>query len=378
MLGSDPQFGSAEAIEVRNLARYRLGLRVLAGCHPRAADRLERLCGAADAELRPLMYDPVLRNAFEDDMTALENGADRSHGLVWYLERGIADSFDGLGPCERLARPRVRPWPDRGVSWVWTDLEPGSEPERVLARRLETLLAGTLSENGSGSRVTPDAGMLAGLGQGAALLAELLPHTGAGVLPHISLAGFVRDDEPGPSRTVRRAAGDRVRGRAHPRQSGGRRGWVHHRPGARHYLGRQAAQVYGEMLTPRGRRFVDWLLGAVAPIAPGILSERAPAVAAAVRSVKEVELDARGYRQAQPVRVCPTPAQGQLVALSPDPPRFRWLNDHAWLIYALCDGRDLPSLREGYRQVAGSGDADRLGSGVADLLSAGLIVPAGA
>jgi hypothetical protein len=183
-LGSDPRFGSAEAIEVRNLARYRLGLGVLARHHPHAADRLERLCQADDAELRPVMYDPVLRNAFENDLTALERQAGENGALVGYLEGGAADVLDGLGPCERLSHPRVRPWPGHAVSWVWTDLEPGSAPERVLAARLEELLAGTLSKSGSGGRVRPDAGMLAGLSQGAELLAELLPNAGAGVLPH--------------------------------------------------------------------------------------------------------------------------------------------------------------------------------------------------
>ena len=64
----------------------------------------------------------------------------------------------------------------------------------MLAARLEELLSRALSKSGSGGRVRPDAGMLAGLSQGAELLAELLPNAGAGVLPHISLTGLVRDE----------------------------------------------------------------------------------------------------------------------------------------------------------------------------------------
>ncbi|HUR03325.1 MAG TPA: HEXXH motif-containing putative peptide modification protein [Nonomuraea sp.] len=469
-LGSDPRFGSAEAIEVRNLARYRLGLGVLARHHPHAADRLEGLCQADDAELRPVMYDPVLRNAFENDLAALERQAGENGTLVGYLEGGAADVLDGLGPCERLSHPRVRPWPGHAVSWVWTDLEPGSEPERVLAARLEELLAGTLSKNGSGGRVRPDAGMLAGLSQGAELLAELLPNAGAGVLPHISLTGLVRDEladgvlnsisggDPLPSavllaperladpwmaaetlfheglhlklfdvlrtgsmaadpgrlipipwrlrswtlsrvlfamhvyahlvlfRAAAVGAGPDLRARygeppatdfvdqATPGSQAAGSGEYTTTVERVTYLARQASQAYGGMLTASGRRFVDWLIGAVAPLAPAILPEPLPVEA---RPRTEVELEVRGYRQAQPVQVCPIPEQGQLVAVTPGAPSFQWLNEQAWLIYALCDGRDLSSLRDRYRQTAGPDPDDRLGLGVADLLAARLIVPIG-
>ncbi|MEQ4721204.1 HEXXH motif-containing putative peptide modification protein [Nonomuraea sp. B19D2] len=469
-LGSNRRFGSAEAIEARNLARYRLGLQVLARYHPHAAGRLSRLSLAGDAELRPLMYDPVLRNAFENDMTALERQAGEAADLVAYLESGVADALDGVGPCERLSRPAVRPWPDRAISWVWTDLATGSEPELALSARLEELLAGTLSKDGSGSRVRPDAGLLAGLRQAAELLAELLPHTGAGVLPHVSLVGFVRDEladgtlnsisggDPLPSalflaperladpwtaaetlfheglhlklfdvlRTGSMAAESerlipipwRVQPWTLTRVLFAMHVYAHlvlfraaaaqappalrarygeppaaefvdlATPGSQAaagggyttslervtYLAQQAAQVYGELLTPTGRQFVDWLIGSVAPIAPGILPGPAPA---ATRPAVEVTLAARGYRRAEPVQVCPIPEQRQLVAFSPAPPSFRWLNDHAWTIYALCDGRDLSSLRERYSQVAGPGAEDRLSPGLAGLLQAGLIVPVG-
>ncbi|MFB9631916.1 aKG-HExxH-type peptide beta-hydroxylase [Nonomuraea helvata] len=469
-LGSDRRFGSAEAIEARNLARYRLGLQVLARYHPRAADRLTRLSLAGDADLRPLMYDPVLRNAFENDMTALELQTGEAADLVAHLERGVADTLDGVGPCERLSRPRVRPWPDRAVSWVWTDLETDSGPDLALSARLEELLAGTLSKDGSGTRVRPDAGLITALSHAAELLAELLPHSGAGVLPHVSLAGFIRDEladgtlnsvsggDPLPSAlflaperlsdpwtaaetlfheglhlklfdvlrtgslaaetgelipipwrvepwTLTRVlfamhvyvhlllfhaaasqASSDLRARygepaaefvdlATPGSQAGENGGYTTSLERATYLAQQASQVYGHLLTPTGRQFVDWLIGNVAPIAPGIVPGQAPV--AAGRPAPEVALGARGYRRAEPVQVCPIPEQGQLVAFSPAPPSFRWLNDHAWLIYALCDGGDLSSLRDRYSQAAGPGTEDRLVPGVADLLSAGLIVPVG-
>ncbi|MDR8407363.1 HEXXH motif-containing putative peptide modification protein [Nonomuraea sp. 3-1Str] len=474
-LGSDPRFGDAAAIETRNLARHRLGLGVLARHHPGAAGRLERLAQAGDAELRPLMYDPVLRNAFENDLTALERGAGQIGALAGFLESGVADTLDGVGPCERLSEPRVRPWPG-AVSWVWTDLHPSSGPERELSARLEELLAGTLSQEGSGGRVRPDAGLLSALTRAAALLGELLPRTGAGVLPHVSLTGFVRDEladgalnsisggDPLPSalflaperlddpwtaaetlfheglhlklfdvlrtgsmvadadqmvpipwrvrpwtltrvlfalhvyahlllfQAAAAAASPAVRSRygtppatafadrATPGSPAAAEGT--HTTGLERvaYLARQAALAYGEGLTDNGRRFVDWLVGAVSPLAPVHLPVPAPSRPAQARpDVRpEVELEARGYRQARPVHVCPIPEQGQLVAVSPGTPRFQWLNGHAWLLYALCDGGDLTSLRARYREAAGP-DADAgLGAGLAGLLSAGLIEPVGA
>ncbi|NUW33909.1 hypothetical protein HTZ77_21095 [Nonomuraea sp. SMC257] len=486
-LGSDPRFGSAPAIEARNLARYRLGLRVLARHHADAADRLERLSRAGDDVLRPVMYDPVLRNAFENDMAALETGKGPTDTLAGYLASGAAEPpggrLDGLGPCERLSRPHVRPWARHAASWVWTDLDAGAGPQRALTPRLDELLAGTLSEDGSDSRITPDAAMLAALGRGADLLTELLPCAGTGVLPHVSLVGFARYDDgdeslnsisggdplpstlflapqrlddpwtaaetlfheglhlklfdvlrtgsmvadpdrlvPIPWRTrswtltrvlfamhvyahlllFRAAAAEASPGlrarygpppatedvdRATPGSEAAARGGYTTSLERVTYLARQAAEVHGGMLTAEGREFVGWLIGAVTPLGPGILSEGGPvatpstavpsaAVPAGVPAA--AALEPRGYRQARPVEVCPMPEQRRLVAVSPGTSRFRWLNDHAWLIYALCDGRDLAALREGYLRAAGQDADDRLGLGVADLLSAGLIEPVGA
>ncbi|NUW39383.1 aKG-HExxH-type peptide beta-hydroxylase [Nonomuraea rhodomycinica] len=480
-LGSDPRFADAPAIEARNLARYRLGLRILARHHPGAADRLELLSRAGDDELRPVMYDPVLRNAFENDMVALETGKGPSDALAGYLVSGAADpsggALDGLGPCERLSRPHVRPWPRHSGSWVWTDLDGAARPQQALTARLEELLAGTLSKDGSDNRVVPDAALLAALSRGAGLLTELLPSAGTGVLPHVSLIGFARYDDgdetlnsvsggdPLPSalflaparlddpwtaaetlfheglhlklfdvlrtgsmvadpdrlvpipwrtrswtltrvlfamhvyahlllfRAAAAEAGPGLRAKygpppatedvdqATPGSEAAARGGYTTSLERVTYLARQAAEVHGDMLTAEGRDFIGWLIGAVTPLAPGILSEGGP-VAGPPAAVPAVEppapLEPRGYRQARPVHVCPIPEQRRLVAVSPGTPRFRWLNDHAWLIYALCDGRDLAALREGYLRAAGQGAEDGLRHGVAGLLSAGLIEPVGA
>ncbi|GAA3167385.1 PqqD family protein [Nonomuraea roseoviolacea] len=486
-LGSDPRFAGAPAIEARNLARYRLGLRILAEHHPDAADRLERLSRAGDDELRPVMYDPVLRNAFENDLTALEAGEGPTDALAGYLASGAADPpagrLDGLGPCERLSRPHVRPWPRHAASWVWTDLDAGAGPQQALTARLEALLAGTLSKDGSGTRVTPDAALSAALGRAADLLTALLPRTGAGVLPHVSLVGFARYDngeetlnsisggDPLPSalflapermddpwtaaetlfheglhlklfdvlrtgslvadpdrlvpipwrtrswtltrvlfamhvyahlllfRAAAAEAGPGLRSRygpppatedvdrATPGSEAAARGGYTTSLERVTYLARQAAEVHGGVLTAEGRAFVGWLIGAVTPLAPGILSEGGPvasppaAVPAGMVAADAVaagaEMEPRGYRQARPVQVCPIPEQRRLVAVSPGTSRFRWLNDHAWLIYALCDGRDLAALRAGYLRAAGQDADERLRLGLADLLSAGLIEPVG-
>ncbi|MFD0570329.1 HEXXH motif-containing putative peptide modification protein [Kitasatospora gansuensis] len=191
LLGSDPQFGSAEAIEARNVARYRLGLTVLARHFPEAAGRFERLGGVTDAELRPFLYDPVLRNAFENDLVALENHRQAPSEFARQLAGVDPEAADGLGPTERLMDRRCRPWPGRGVGWVWTELRP-EVAELPLAARLEELKQGSFTDLRGARRVTPDEAQLAGLARGAELLAALLPSAGAGVFPHISLVGLAQ------------------------------------------------------------------------------------------------------------------------------------------------------------------------------------------
>ncbi|MER5864052.1 HEXXH motif-containing putative peptide modification protein [Kitasatospora sp. NPDC002040] len=472
LLGTEPQFGSAEAIEARNLARYRLGLTVLARHFPAAADRFERLGALEDAALRPFLYDPVLRNAFEDDLLALEHRRSEPGELARQLTDPDLDAGDGLGPSERLMAPHCRPWAGRGVGWVWTDPRPGAA-ELPLAGRLEELREGSFAELRGARRVVPDAGQLAGLGRGAELLAALLPHAGAGVFPHISLVGLARgasedgelhslsggdplpsalfiapehlDDpwmtaeillheglhlkefdvlrtgslvaEPGhqveiPWRltpwTLTRVlaalhvyshmvlffaaaaeAPAELRERFGPPPATEAVGVP--TPGSRAaveggyttsaeragYLGRQALELHGGALTPAGRRFVRWLLDAVAPLAPGV---RGPAVAAAaaVAAVPDPPvLDPRGYRKVEPVAVCPLPEQQQLLAFAPESARFHWLNEHAWLIYALCDGGSTAELEAAYAEQTGGPADARLALGVAGLVAAGLVRPVG-
>src|SRR2546429_7763265 len=92
----------------------------------------------------------------------------------------------------------------------------------------------------------------------------------------------------------------------------------------------------------------------------GAMSGRPPGPASRIPrpASSPATIDARGYRRSEPVDVCALPEQGQLVALSPHPPSFQWLNSHAWLIYSLCDGSDLSSLRMRYQEASEGGGSD--------------------
>ncbi|GAA4863956.1 aKG-HExxH-type peptide beta-hydroxylase [Kitasatospora terrestris] len=476
ILGTDPQFGDSAAIEARNIARFRLGLTVLARRFPEAADRFERLGREADPVLRPFLYDPVLRNAFEDDLVALENHRQDPSELAAHLGAADLDAADGLGPCERLMDPRHRPWPGRGVGWVWTDVRPGTGA-LPLAARLEELCAGTFADLRGARRVSPDEKAVTGLTRGAELLAELLPHSGAGVFPHISLVGLARgetDDgelyslsggDPLPSalfiapehlddpwataeillheglhlkqfdvlRTgslvadpghqveipwrlspwsltrvlaalhvyahmvlffaaaAEAPAGLRERfgeppvtedvGVPTPGSRAALEGGFTTSAQRATYLGYQALQVHGGALTPAGRRFVEWLLDAVAPLVPAVRTPEPAAdgradAPAADRSGEPPAPEPRGYRKVEPVAVCALPEQRQLLAYAPGPARFHWLNEHAWLIYALCDGSPLGAIEERYAAQLGTVDR-RLAAGLAGLVAAGLVAPVG-
>jgi hypothetical protein len=139
------------------------------------------------------------------------------------------------------------------------------------------------------------------------------------------------------------------------------------------YLGQQALEVHGGALTPAGRRFVEWLMDAAASLAPSVRANvaREPVPSSAPHVPQP---DPRGYRKIEPVAVCPLPEQGQLLAFAPDTAKFHWLNRHAWMIYALCDGRELAALQEQYAQHTGS-DPAGLASGLAGLVAAGLVEP---
>ncbi|WP_066944079.1 aKG-HExxH-type peptide beta-hydroxylase [Microtetraspora fusca] len=489
-LASDPQFGASTVIEAKNIARYRLGLAVLAGRRvPDAAPLFKQLAEMDDAGLRPMMYDPVLRNAFEDDVAALENGVAEPGALAHYLALGLDVSADGQGPCERLTTPAVRLSPGQGIAWVWTELRPSSPAEQAVADRLEELFAGSFADARDAGRVVPDEGMLAALHRGRALLADLLPNAAAGIFPHISLVGFARGEmadgpfnslaggDPLPSAVLmtperlgdpwmtaeillheglhlklfdvlrtcslvrdpdqlvpipwritswtltrvlfalhvyvhmvlfRAAATDasaELRGRygeppatevvdapTEGSEAAETGDFLTSLQRAR-YLGQQAAETHRERLTAEGRRFVDWLLAALDTLTPRPESASEPTVAAGTEEPGDAADAAlleparhpmadepvpavSGYRKAEPVSVCPIPEHRQLLAFSPDPPRFRWLNEHAWFIYALCDGGDIDSIRSRYRATTGDVTDERLETGLAALVSAGLIVPA--
>ncbi|MFD0570328.1 hypothetical protein ACFQ0T_15245 [Kitasatospora gansuensis] len=75
--------------------------------------------------------------------------------------------------------------------------------------------------------------------------------------------------------------------------------------------------------------------------------------------------------------VCPLPEQHQLLAHAPESARFHWLNEHAWLIYALCDGSTSAEIAAAYARQGGGAADDRFALGVAGLAAAGLVVPVG-
>jgi hypothetical protein len=469
VLGSDVQFGSTAAIQARNLARFRLGLSLLGRCNPDSAEHLQKLSEMSPENISRISCDPVLHNAFEDDIVSLENGAAGAERFTWYLRNTVVtDAADGLGPCERLMTPRISPWRQQADTWVWTRLEAGKGPGEKLAARLTELLTGSFTEAFTGP-IVPDQKMCGALGRGAGLLSELLPISGGGVLPHISLVGFAEDEQadgafqslaggdPLPAavflspeclaepwvtaeallheglhlklfdvvrscsfvadpRTVvpipwrvtqwsltrvlfalhvychlllfRQACEDAPAGLRDrygeppadeeidaptPGSRAAREGGWHTVLERTTYLAQQVRDTYSADLTPDGNRFVDWLLSAIEPLAPeiSIRTTDRPGTAPTM-----IELSERGYRRAEPVNVCPLPDQGRLVALSPDPPRFRWLNDHAWLIYAMCDGGDLASLQRRYQEAIAQHRPDDLNNGLAALVAAGLIVPA--
>ncbi|MFE2283705.1 HEXXH motif-containing putative peptide modification protein [Streptomyces sp. NPDC059443] len=194
ILARDGLFADSAAIEARNLARYRLGLSLLAARDTRHADVLHALSLEEDDRLLPVLADPVLRNAFEDDTACLENGVFTASALGGYLAEGAWPlSADGTGPCESLMRSRARPWPGTGAGWVWTGLRATASRQPMAERLLELCL--NSFEPGNRTEpfdATPE--MVEALRQGADLLTSLLPQIGPSVLRHVSLIGFSDGD----------------------------------------------------------------------------------------------------------------------------------------------------------------------------------------
>jgi hypothetical protein len=86
------------------------------------------------------------------------------------------------------------------------------------------------------------------------------------------------------------------------------------------------------------------------------------------------------YRRIEPVVSLALPDLGQLLVMTRDAPKTRWLNATAWLVYSLCDGRDVPAIEAAYRERlsaahASAGDAVTVDvrRGLRHLAGAGLI-----
>ncbi|WP_441251793.1 aKG-HExxH-type peptide beta-hydroxylase [Kitasatospora sp. McL0602] len=190
VLTRDGLFGDSTAIGARNLARYRLGLSLLGARDPRHADVLHMLSLEPDDRIVPALSDPVLRNAFEDDVACLESGVFAASALGSHLAQGAWPlPSDGSGPCESLMLTRDRPWPRTGAGWVWTGLrEPTSRP--ALAERLRELCRNSFEPGGPSEPFDATQEMVEALRQGGDLLTSLLPQIGPSVLRHISLIGF--------------------------------------------------------------------------------------------------------------------------------------------------------------------------------------------
>lgn len=207
LLCADRQFGDSAAIGERNLARFRLGLTMLARHDGEAADVLRTTAAAAGERLRPLLYDPVLRNCFEVDLARLESGRLGHSSFGAYVSdhasAAAADAPSSTGPCEALTHPHRRAWPGLGDAWVLTEPAPSGGSQEMLAGRLMELYRGALGDSRAAGPVDPTDGVRAVLREGAELLATLLPAAGAGVLGHVTMVGFThRESEEGPLQSM--------------------------------------------------------------------------------------------------------------------------------------------------------------------------------
>ncbi|MEU6736107.1 HEXXH motif-containing putative peptide modification protein [Streptomyces physcomitrii] len=224
LLCADRQYGDSAAIGERNLARFRLGLTLLARQDEEAAPLLRAIAAAQAEHLRPLLYDPVLRNCFEVDLVRLERGrldgssfALHARELTATQELVASTAVSGKavgtaaepgetaapGPCESLTVPHLRAWPGLGDAWVLTGLTPRDAAEEQLGGRLMELYRDALGAGHAADPLLPSAEVRSTLREGAELLAALLPATGAGVLRHVTMVGFThRESEEGPLQSM--------------------------------------------------------------------------------------------------------------------------------------------------------------------------------
>ncbi|MFD7502301.1 aKG-HExxH-type peptide beta-hydroxylase [Streptomyces sp. NPDC059850] len=198
----DRQFGDSAAIYQRNMARFRVGLTMLARQDDICADVLRSTAAAPEGRLHPLLFDPVLRNCFEVDIARLENGSLERSSLARYVPSPPVNDSP-TGPCEALTHPHRRAWPGLGDAWVLTEPKPHGGPEELLAERLMELYRGALGASGAPRPVHPTDDLCAALRDGAELLATLMPAAGAGVLRHITMVGFThRESREGPLQSM--------------------------------------------------------------------------------------------------------------------------------------------------------------------------------
>lgn len=207
LLCADRQFGDSAAVGERNYARFRLGLTMLARRDGSCAQALRTTAAEPEERLRPLLFDPVLRHCFEDDILRLENGTLEHSALGRYLvqyrgERPVTDP-SSVGPCEGLTQPRRRAWPGLGNAWLLTEPKPRDPVDEMLGDRLMELYRDALGDGQAQAPVSPTSADRATLREGAELLASLMPATGASVLGHITMVGLTRrETQEGPLQSM--------------------------------------------------------------------------------------------------------------------------------------------------------------------------------
>lgn len=188
-LAGDVDFGNGLAIEQRSLARLRVGLMML-GRQDRAVEPVAAAVAARDDRtLGALLRDPVVRNAFELDLSAtLDGHLERVAMLARYLP---AVDVDAGSPTRLMADPVWRAWPEYGTAWVLADIDSFTGP---VAGRLRDLLRQMFRGPAAVVPITPTADERAALRRGAALLTELLPGAAETVLRHIGVVGLASDE----------------------------------------------------------------------------------------------------------------------------------------------------------------------------------------
>ncbi|MEV4805300.1 HEXXH motif-containing putative peptide modification protein [Nonomuraea sp. NPDC049421] len=472
LLGTDPEYGDAAAIERRVLGRLRVGLTLLAELTPHNAEPVRRCAAAPDADLRVLSRDPVLRSAFESDLqtvttqdlqtvttqdlqtvttqdlqtvtTQADTGlllpgllpADAGYAVSRAAAGGYAVSRAAAGgyAVSRAAAGGYAVSRAAGESprsaWAWTETT-RSTKDPVTAR-LWSLLDEQFPRGTADVPIKPSAAELKMIDEAAALLTALMPSVGPGVLANVGMIGLARDEgEDGPLHSVSggdrfpatvfiapeklqnvwdaagallhealhlalfeiircgavvfdhvdatadvvpipwrreawslmrvlfalhvyvhlavyhglaRSAGPEITSRfgeppadaAVSRATFGGARYATPELRARH-LAEQLAQRSG-LFTGYGHQLIAWLVKALDLLAP-------PTPGGG---------DGTTYQAVAPVAAVPLPEQRRLVVALADPPRVRWLNPAAWLVYRLCDGRDSAAISKEYAEsVAG-------------------------